>query len=235
MKKLVLTALILGLVVLMPICCLAYVGYSVIAYKRPLKPVLQILCSQFPIPSETELVKEWNRKISIAQYRAAPFVSRNSVEWRKFILLKMEDNEINRQKIKSWTFYVELADFYKDHINTAGFSFSEGGLAGDLGQVGAEAGPNAARRIIHPEAYGKAFFRKWSQGRSRFMMTCCYYPPEDCPGRMLNVFGNTTYRIPREFKDTLLVSVSIEMNGSGFTDAPEEIRNGRYWPLIENE
>jgi len=121
MKKLVPTALILSLVVLVPICCLAHVGYSVIAYKRPLEPVLQILGSQFPIPSEAELVKEWNRKISIAQYRAAPFVLRNSVEWRKFILLKMEDNETNRQRIESWTFYVELANIYKDHINTAWF------------------------------------------------------------------------------------------------------------------
>ncbi len=36
-------------------------------------------------------------------------------------------------------------------------------------------------------------------------------------------------------KGTLLVSISIEMNGSGFTDAPEEIRHGSYRPLIENK
>jgi hypothetical protein len=147
----------------------------------------------------------------------------------------MEDNELNRQKIESWTFFVELANFYKDHINTAGFSFPEGGLAGDLGQMGSEVGPDAPRRILHPEAYGKAFFRKWSQGRTRFRMTCSYYPPEICPGRMLNVFGNTTYNIPRDFKDTLLISIAIEVNGSGFTDAPKEINHGSYWPLLENK
>jgi hypothetical protein len=236
MKKLQLIALSIGLLILIPVLYLACIGYCTIAEKRPLEPVLQILSSQFPVPFETERVQEWNRDISIAEYRAAPFSLRNSFEWSKFILLQMEDNDVNRQKLSSWEFYEEVSNLYRSHINTAGFRFPEGGLAGTRGQMGpVEVGPNAPRYTIHPEAYEKARFLKWSQGRTRFKMTCCFYPPEICPGRRLSVFGHTTYPIPKEFKDTLLVSISLQLSGSGFTDAPKEIEHGLYWPLRENE
>ena len=237
MKKLVIVALItLGLVAFIPLCRLAYVGYVVTANKRSFKTVNDFLCTQFPVPSQTNLVKEWNHNISVAQYKVAPFVYRNSTEWYKFILLEMEDNENNRQKVESWAFYEELSNFYKDHINTAGFFFPEGGLAGDFkGQMRFKVKANDHKHFIYADVFKKAIFRKWSQGRTRMTTTFYYFPPEICPGRRLNVFGCTTFFIPKNFKDTLLLGISIRLNGSGFTDVPKEIQRGQYLPLLKNE